>query len=165
MKWIVSTVVFFAAALAFAAAQDSSITGRLSLRVNSARIEGDGKLTFLKISAIDNKDKAVLKIVNYTETADFGEGKWKYAEVKLIEEDEDTGNALIHGPVNVSLSPGQHNPSRVSCGDGCLFDYDYTLTPRYSIGHLTVFITNGMSSYSQHGQKFPSKTSTIRSIR
>ena len=100
MSWkrIVSTVVCLVAALALAAAQDSLITGRLSVRVNSARIEGDGKLTFLKISATDSKDEAVLKIVNYTEAADFGEGEWKYAEVKLLEEDEDTGNVLIHGP-------------------------------------------------------------------
>ena len=144
-KRIVSTVICFVAALAFAVAQDSPITSSLSLRVNSARIEGDGKLTFLKVSAIDSKDEAVLRIVNYTEVVDFGEGEWKYAEVKVLEEDEDTGNVLIHGPVNVSLSPGQHHPARPSCGDGCLFDYDYTLTPRYSDGYLTMFITNGTS--------------------
>ena len=140
MKRLVSTATLLLVALTCVAAQ---YRGTLKVRVNEARIDGDGELTFLKISAFDDKGNTVLRIANYSELVDFGEGTWSHFEVKVLEKDEDSGDITIHGPVNASITPGQHVPARVSCGAGCVFGYDYTFTPKYTKGKLTVYIETG----------------------
>ena len=140
MKRLVSTATLLLVAVTCVAAQ---YRGTLEVRVNEARIDGDGELTFLKISAFDDKGNTVLRIANYSKLVDFGEGTWSHFEVKVLEKDKDSGDITIHGPVNASITPGQHIPDRVSCGAGCVFGYDYTFTPKHTIGKLTVYIETG----------------------